>query len=174
MAEEKKESWLNWLAITMVIFSACATLSSFRGSSYSTRVVLSQTSAANMWAYFQAKSMKQHNFELSKDALELQQMAISDSAQAKAYRTKFTEYEGEIARYLSEKDQAMKDAKEFETAKTDFQAHGARFAMAVVYLQVAIMLSAMSALLKKKPVWLLGTLTGSVGLVYFLTGIFWK
>jgi hypothetical protein len=43
--------------------------------------------------------------------------------------------------------------------------------MAVVFLQVAIMFSALAALLKKKPVWRAGVLLGAVGLVYFAGGL---
>jgi hypothetical protein len=31
MADEKKEPWLNYLALTTVIIAVCATLSTFRG-----------------------------------------------------------------------------------------------------------------------------------------------
>jgi hypothetical protein len=31
MAEEKKETWLNYLALTTVILAVCATLSTFKG-----------------------------------------------------------------------------------------------------------------------------------------------
>ena len=40
MAEEPKEKWLNYLALTTVILAVCATLSTFKGGSYSTRSVL--------------------------------------------------------------------------------------------------------------------------------------
>ena len=33
MAEEKKEQWLNYLALTTVIFAVCATLATFKGGS---------------------------------------------------------------------------------------------------------------------------------------------
>ena len=58
MAEEKKEPWLSWLALSTVILAVCATLSTFKGGGYSTRSVMSQTQAPDQWAYFQAKSIK--------------------------------------------------------------------------------------------------------------------
>ena len=45
MAEEKKETWLNYLALTTVIFAVCATLSTFKGGGFSTRSVMSQSQA---------------------------------------------------------------------------------------------------------------------------------
>ena len=71
MTDEKKEPWLDWLALTTVILAVCATLSTFKGGSYSTRSVLSQTKAANQWAYYPAKSLKGYLYEIQKEELEL-------------------------------------------------------------------------------------------------------
>lgn len=174
MAADKKETWLNWLAVTTVIFSACATLSSFRGSSFSTRAIMAQTNAANQWAYFQSKSVKQHTCEIAKDQIELQLNSIADPGLAEIYRKRIGYYSSEIGRYDTEKAEALVAAKAFEKDRSDFQEHSAQFAMGVVYLQVAIVLSALAALIKMKPVWLLGVVSGAVGLFYFWIGIFWK
>lgn len=174
MAEEKKERWLSWLAVTTVIFSACATLSTFRGSSFSTKAILAQTNAANQWAYFQAKSVKQHTCELSRDMLELQIRSLRDSTVVAGYRKQIDIYSAEIRRYDQEKDEAMQSAKTFEANRSDYQEHGSQFAMGVVFLQVAIVFSALAALMKNKPIWLLGCVSGSVGLYFFTTGVLWR
>ena len=63
--EDKKDPWLNYLALTTVIFAVCATLSTFKGGGYSTRSVISQAQASDQWAYYQAKSGKQNLSELA-------------------------------------------------------------------------------------------------------------
>ena len=67
MTEEKKERWLNYLALTTVILAVCATLASFKGGGYSTRSVLSQTQASDQWSFYQAKSIKGNLYEVEKD-----------------------------------------------------------------------------------------------------------
>jgi hypothetical protein len=171
MADEPKAAWLNWLAITTIIFSACATLSTFKGGGYSTKAVLAQTNASNQWAYFQAKSVKQHTCELQHDAFELQLMQVSDSNLARNYRVKLADLDKDIGRYDREKGQISDSAKALEQAKVDFQKHSGRFGLSVVYLQVAIMFSALAALIKQKYVWVLGVLVGSFGLVNFINGV---
>jgi hypothetical protein len=91
--------------------------------------------------------------------------------QAAAYRATIEDYKKEIARYDGEKAQAMKDAIAYEQDRADYQVKSAGFGMAVVYLQVAIMFSALAALLKKKIIWFAGMAVGSVGLVYFLDAL---
>ena len=64
MSDEKKEPWLNLLALTTVILAVCATLATFRGGGYSTRTVLSQSHASDQWAYYQAKGIKGNLYEV--------------------------------------------------------------------------------------------------------------
>ncbi|MBI4843692.1 MAG: DUF4337 family protein, partial [Nitrospirae bacterium] len=72
MAEEKKESWLNYLALMTVLLAVCATLSTFKGGGFSTRSVLAQSQASDQWAYYQSKSIKSYMYEMQKEKLELE------------------------------------------------------------------------------------------------------
>ena len=78
MAEEKKEPWLNYLALTTVILAVCATLSTFKGGGFSTRSVLSQTQASDQWAYYQAKSIREHLYRSQATLLENELGALSE------------------------------------------------------------------------------------------------
>lgn len=172
MAEEKKESWLNYLALTTVILAVCATLSTFKGGGYSTRSVMSQTQASDQWAYFQAKSIKSYLYEMQKDKLDLELKAAAGmSTQAAAeYAKKIDEYEKKSKKYDAEKSEIQAEAKRFEQVRDSAQKHSQAFGIAVIYLQIAILLSSIAALIKKKMVWLLGICVGLVGIVYFMNG----
>ncbi len=173
MAEEKKDRWLNYLAFTSVILAVCATLSTFKGSSFSTRTVLSQTQASDQWAFYQSKSLKGYLYEIQKDELnlELQNLEIKGSPDLEQrMKDHIAEYETQIARYDSEKTAIMTDARKFESVRDHALEHGQNFGIAVIYLQIAILLSSIAALLKKKPVWYLGLCVGLVGIVFFING----
>ena len=75
-----------------------------------------------------------------------------------------------MARYDQEKAQIQSDARAQEKIRDDAQKHGGIFGIAVIFLQISILLSSIAALLKKKPVWLLGLAVGLVGVVYFING----
>jgi len=45
MAEENKERWFTYMAITIVLIAVAATLSTFKGGGYSTKSLLNQTQA---------------------------------------------------------------------------------------------------------------------------------
>jgi hypothetical protein len=173
MAEEKKEPWLNYLALATVVLAVGATLSTFKGGSYSTRSVLAQSHAANQWAYYQAKSLKGYLYEIQKETLEsdLQEKGANMSAAGlEDLKRRIETYGKKIVKYDSEKTEITNEARKFEKIRDDDQTHARIFGIAVIFLQIAILLSSVAALLKKKPVWYLGLVLGAVGVVYFVDG----
>jgi hypothetical protein len=173
MADDKKEPWLNYLALTTVLLAVSATLSTFKGGSFSTRSVMSQSQAADQWAFYQSKSMKGYLYEVQRDAFELEQKRFdvkTPSAVMEAYRKKIDDYQKKIDKYETEKTDIQKEARRLEAVRDDAQRHSKIFGMAVIFLQIAILLSSIAALLKKKIIWVLGLAVGAVGLFYFSNG----
>ena len=173
MAEDKKDPWLNYLALTTIILAVCATLSTFKGGGFSTRSVMSQTQASDQWAFYQAKSIKGSLAEMQKDKLDLELLALGSKAAPalrESYEAKSADYTRKIAKYEGEKAKIEQDAKKLESVRDDAQKHSQAFGIAVIFLQIAILLSSIAALIKKKIIWFLGVLVGIAGIVYFING----
>lgn len=173
MSDEKKERWLNYLALTTVIFAVCATLSTFKGGSHSTKAVLSQTMASDQWAYYQSKSIKGYLYELQKDNLALELKAQGPKASrlmTDEFSKKMASYDEKIKKYEGEKEKIQADAKAYEEKRDMAQRHQQAFGVAVIFLQIAILLSSVAALLKKKPLWFVSLGAGVAGLFYFANG----
>lgn len=169
MADDKKDPWLNFLALTTVILAVCATLATFKGGGHSTRSVMRQTQASDQWAFYQAKSIKSNLYEITKDRLEVDVKAAT-GARADELKAKVDEYARKVAKYDQEKAEIQAKAQNLEKEREDALKHGAAFGVAVIYLQIAILLSSIAALLKKQPVWWLGLAIGAVGIVNFVNG----
>ena len=175
MAEEKKEAWLNYLALTTVIFAVCATLSTFKGGGFSTRSVMSQSQASDQWAFYQAKSIKSYMYQMQKENLELKLKDLPKGTAKEtvnSYQEKITDYAKKIEKYEQEKTEIQEKAKQLEEVRDEAQKHSKAFGMAIIFLQISILLSSISGLLKKKPVWYAGLATGVVGLFFFMDGFF--
>ena len=175
MAEEKKEPWLNYLALTTVILAVCATLATFKGGGYSTKAIMSQSQASDNWAYYQAKSVKQNLYEMTRDNVVLERKALGERVPAAveaAYDARVQECEKKVAKYDQEKTEIQDKAKGLEKTRDDLQHHGSFFGIAVIFLQISILLSSIAALLKQKQVWVLGLAVGLVGVAYFANGFF--
>ena len=169
MVEEKKEKWLNWLALSTLIFSAAATLGSSKTGGFAGKSTAEQILASDQWAFYQAKSIKQHTYEIQREVLSLQAMHAPETAQPK-FREIVERYTREVGRYDSEKKGIKSRAEEHEKTRDFCAKFAGIFGKAVLYLQIAIMLSALAALLKKIPLWIISFLPGIAGLVYFLYG----
>ena len=59
---------------------------------------------------------------------------------------------------------------QYESIKEDALKHVQSFGVAVIFLQIAILLSSIAALMKIKYVWICGLATGAAGIVYFANG----
>ena len=172
MADEKKEPWLNYLALTTIIFAVAATLSTFKGGGFSTRSVLSQEQASNKWSYFQSKGMKLYLYETQRDmlVLDLPRIPKSDKSTIDSYQKKIDEYEMNVKRYEKEKEENKKDAESFEATRDEAKKHSNEFGLAVIFLQISILISSIAALIKRKYLWIIGIGVGTVGLFYFVNG----
>jgi hypothetical protein len=173
VADDKKDPWLNYLALTTVVLAVCATLATFKGGGYSTRQIMSQTKASDQWAYYQAKSVKANLYEVGKDSVELEARALpanASQAAREAYAVRLKDYQAKLAKYDKEKEEIQAEARKLEQQRDDAASHGSAFGIAVIFLQISILLSSIAALLKKKPVWYLGMAVGLGGVVWFLDG----
>ena len=118
MAEDKKQNWTTYMAISTVIIVVCATLSTFKGGGFSTRSLMNQTLASDQWAFYQSKSLKSYIFEMQKDNLELQnqtngKLNVSPEVMAK-YQAKIDNYSKKLEQYEAEKKEITLQAKKYE------------------------------------------------------------
>ncbi len=173
MAEEKKEPWLNFLALTTIIFAVCATLSTLKGGGYGSKAMMSQSQASDQWAFYQAKSIKGYVYDLQKEQFEMDLKALKGTASRSLiedYQNKIDGYSDKIKKYENEKAEIMKTAQSREAVRDEAQKHAGSFGLAAMFLQIAILLSSIAALMKKKFFWYFGLLSGIFGLVYFING----
>lgn len=178
MADDKKDPWLNYLALSTVILAVCATLSTFKGGGYSTRSVISQAQASNQWGYYQAKSIKGYLYQLQQEKLRLELDTLPADAPAskiKAFQDKLGEYADKVKKYEQEKADIQQAALALEKQRDNAQRHSQSFGLAVIFLQVAILLSSIAGLFKRKEIWYLALPIGLLGAVYFADGLllFW-
>ena len=173
MADDKKEPWLNYLALSTVVLAVCATLSTFKGGGYSTRSVISQAQASDQWAYYQAKSIKENIYQLQREKVQLDLATLGENAppaKAAAFREALAGYDKKVNKYAKEKVDIEQKAVELEKQRDDAQKNGKPFGLAVILLQISILMSSISALIKRKMLWYVALPVGLLGIVYFADG----
>jgi len=174
MSEEKKERWLSYLALTTVILAVSATLSTFWGQRHSTRAVLNEIKASNQWSYYQAKKIRGYFFEVQKEAVETELLKLKEQTPeapvVKKLEKQAEEFTKKIAKWDEDRDKIESDARKFEQTRDASLIHGQSFGVGVIFLQMAILLSSIAALMKKISIWIFGLIVGIVGVVYFANG----
>jgi len=171
MAEPPKDPWIQLVALTTIVLAVLAAISSLRATSYSTKVQIATTKEANHWAYYQAKSIKEHSYRLNRDILSSVRLLETKNPKAQKYlAARIHEYEAEIGRYDQEKNQIKKEAEDIIKEQEIFKQKNGDFGLAVMLLQIAIMCSAVGALIRKKLLWLVGLIMGGWGAFYLVKG----
>jgi len=167
---EHKEKWTGWLALSTAIMAVLAALTTLYMGKYSSRAIMAQGQESNEWAYYQAKSIKQHSFEMSNHALELQfrsQKGLPADVTADFEKT-LAKYGDEIKRYDSEKKEIKDKAEGIAKVKLKAQEMGGNFAYALIFLQIALMLASISSLTKRKYLWYIALACNFGWLFFFL------
>ena len=94
MPEAPKETWVTWVALTTTVLAVLAAIAALRASSYSTQVQLATTKEANQWAFYQAKSIKEHSYTLNRDILASVRLLETKNPKAQKFLSgKIKEYE---------------------------------------------------------------------------------
>ncbi len=167
---EKKETWITWLALTTAFLAVFAAVTTMFMGKYSTRAILAQGHETDQWAFYQAKSIKGHTYEMQKAKLELELAGlhgkISGSLMEK-YKKTIADYDKNIKRYDTEKAEIMAEARGLAKKKDLSQLMSGNLSMSLIFLQIAIVLSSVAAITKKKPLWYAGLATVSGWVVYF-------
>ena len=161
VAQHGGDAFTSRLAVLTAILSTIGAIFGYLGGHsqnaalmYKNEAAIQKTAASNQWNYYQAKSNKQNLAELS---------VTLTSGEA---QQKFTEA---VERYKAEKEDIKAAAEKLEAAssaaethsKTEMHVHE-RWALATTLLQIAIALSAITLLTRKR--WLLGAVYGATGL----------
>ncbi|MGE5307471.1 MAG: DUF4337 domain-containing protein [Deltaproteobacteria bacterium] len=172
MSELFQEKWVKWVALSTTVLAVCAAISSLKGGGYSTRIQLSTTLENSKWSYYQAKSIKQNMMQSQRDLFALYAFKESDPEAKKMIDGKLKQCEAEVARYEKEKEQIKTEAESIAREQDVLKKHAGNFGIAVMFLQIAIMLSSVGTLLKRREVWITGLAIGVFGLVYMANGFF--
>lgn len=161
VAQHGGDKFTSRLAVLTAVLSTVGAIFGYMGGHsqnaallYKNEAAIQKTSASNQWNYYQAKSNKQNLAELSVTL-------TSGEAQEK--------FKQAVERYKKEKEEIKAEADKLEAeskaadrmSEAEMHVHE-RWALATTLLQIAIALSAITLLTRKR--WLLGAVFGATGL----------
>src|SRR5271166_4292811 len=91
--KERREAWIKYVSLTVVVFAVIASTASQWAGGYSSMTQLAQAQASDQWNYYQAQSVKQHMFELTRTQLSKSGAESEITTARKEFDAKIAEYE---------------------------------------------------------------------------------
>lgn len=156
----KEKTWSDYVAISTAIIAVVAAVTASQAGGKSSRNIILQSQESDQWAYYQAKSIKGHTYQLQS---ELVGLLPAEAALAPAREQLRSRYAAEAARYEKEREDIKAKAESLAVERKDVAEHGGRFGKALIALQISIVLSSVSGLTKKKWLWLFSLALGGLG-----------
>ena len=153
------------VAFTMAVLAVVLAATTLLGHRAHTEELLFQSKATDQWAYYQAKNIREHTYELFLDVLSVS--PVKDPAQAEKVKEKYTQ---EIGRYKPELKEIESEARSLESEVAGEQRRANRFDLGEVCLEAAIVIASLTLLTKRREFWQLGILMGVVGVGITLSG----
>lgn len=172
MADILPEKWMKGVAITTTCLAVLTSIASSRAGFCVAKNQVLTALEGSKWAYYQAKSIKQNITEAQRKTFEAEVLGAANPEQKALLEENLRLYESEIARYDKEKNDIKKEAEDVGKQNAVINRRGNQFSMAVVFFQIGIMLSSVSALLKRKEMWIVGLVFGSIAIVFLANGLF--
>ncbi len=172
MAEILQEKWMRGVAVTTTCLAVMTAIAAARGAACGAKTQLLTAIESSKWAYYQAKSIKQNLVETQKNAFEVEILGAMNAQQKALYAEKLKTAILEAERYEGEKNQIKEEAENTAAENKRLAKKGTFFSAAVVFFQIAIMLSSVSALLKRKLMWFFGLVFGVLATVLLGYGLF--
>jgi hypothetical protein len=172
------DSKKNRSALTISILAMVLAIASLGGSNAMKEATQENILAANAYAFYQAKNIRQTSYKLAATDLELQLASEPNmNVTAKAmFEKKIEDYKKTAERYESEpenkegKKELMVRAKEHEAARDHAMRQDPWFDYAEGMLQIAIVLLSVSIVASMPALYWAGTVLGSLGFVSTLNG----
>lgn len=155
------------VTLTMAIFAVLVAAVSLLGHRAATEELLLQTKATDQWAYFQAKDIRRHSYEVFLDEISL--LTPQGNEQTRKLRDKYVK---EVDRYNKEQDEIEAEAKKAENEVQVQGRRGNRFDLAEVMLEAGLVICSITLLTRKRIFWRTGMILGFAGLASAASGLF--
>lgn len=158
-AHESKEKWITGVALTAAILAALAALTSMLSGHHEHESMMEQMKATDVWSRYQAKKIKSEIRSERKENLELAGEKVPQSLLKQLDESK------------GEQQKIAAEARELEGSASVHDKLHMVFAGGVTLFQVAIAVSAISALTRQKPYWFVGMSLGALAAGFMVAGL---
>jgi len=158
-AEGQKDKWILYVALSTAFMAVLAAVAGLLAGHHANEALIERVKASDQWNYYQAKNLKAEIVASSDRLLH----SLSPNAPVE-------DHKADLARYEREKDSIKRTAEEAEKLSEKHLDRHVPLASAVTAFQIAIAISAISLLTKRKQFWYMGLLLMLAGVGFLIAG----
>jgi hypothetical protein len=155
LEEIRGHSFARRVALITAVYAVLLAITALGGNKAMKEMLLSQQQASDQWAFYQAKTIREHLYRNQRLRLELDLLEREAVMRAEA-RTRMAalikNMTNEEIRFAAEKKTIELEAKKFEHERDMYRNKDVYFEYGEVLLQVAIVLASISILSSSVPV----------------------
>lgn len=173
LEELKAKEFTRRVALTTAIYALLLAIASLGGGNATKDMMLAQQQSTDQWAFYQAKSIREHQARIELERLELD-LAERGAAMNQDVRERFelqrSRTNEEVERYETEKREIETRAREFEHDRDVNRAKDPYFDYGTSLLQIAIVLSSVAIISNSSRMFGFSLAIASVGCLLMLNG----
>jgi predicted cobalt transporter CbtA len=170
MADIIQARWMKGVAITTTLLAVITAAVSARSTNSISATQLLTSEEGMQWSYLQSKTTKIAIMDAQKYMLQGQLLTAATPEQKQGIEALIADGDKDRAKFTKQRDEIKAKAKGFGEKRKVVGKQAAHFTISVVLLQIAIMLSSVSALMQRKSLWIIGLMFGCAGIVVFTFG----
>lgn len=157
-AEATKGRWSFYVALSTALMAVLAAVSGLIGGDHANEALIAQVRASDQWAYYQAKGIKS-------EIASATEKIITGGA-----RMPTAADNAAVAKYEHDKAEIQKAAQASEALSEYHLGRHKILARAVTLFQIAIAISAISILARRRSLWFVSVVLAGVGIFFLLQG----
>ncbi len=173
LEERREKAFTRRVALVTAVYAVALAVAALGGNSYGREMLLAQQKASDQWAFYQARSIREHQYRGQKLRLDLDLAdrgpAMKPFARAKAEELlrKFTDEE---KRYNVSKEPIKAEAEKLEHERERAETRVFNFEYAEVFLQISIVLASVSILAASRLMFTVSVVAALAGAVLAVNG----
>jgi hypothetical protein len=164
-AEQGHEARLAPVSLTMAILAVFVAAVSVLGHRTHTEEIILQNRVTDTWAYYQAKNTQRQTTELFLDLLNISEFKHPDTQTLKR------KYQDAIGAFGNRQEEIKTEARKLEQEMDVERRRADRFDLAESFLEIALVVTSITLLTRRRIFWGLGFVAAAVGLVIAVTGL---
>jgi len=156
LAGRRGEPFTRRVALVTALYAVALAIAALGGNSYGREMLLAQQKASDQWAFYQARSIREHQYRGQKLRLEADLADRGPAMRPEGRRTAEELLRAEAERFEHERERAERRVLNFEYAE--------------VLLQISIVLASVSILAVSRLLFSVSVVSAVAGVVLTLNG----